>query len=113
MHLRLIICAVAQAQNLRETLRRIFLGAVLLILGSAALVYVVDFAVLRIRVATNRKPYGSVMVNHITAVLQKNGKTQFIVDPPQPQTCVHSLFPHSGSQPCWYLSKHPDQRTNI
>jgi len=45
--------------------------------------------------------------------LQKNGKTQFIFDPPAPETCVHALFPHAGMQPCWYLSRHPEQRTNI
>ena len=109
----LIICAVAKAQNLRELLKRVFLRTVLVVLGTAALVWLVDFAVFRIRAATNRNPYGSVTVNHITAILQKSGKTQFIVDPPQPQTCVHALFPHSGAQPCWYLSKHPDQTTNI
>jgi hypothetical protein len=27
-------------------------------------------------------------------------------------TCVHSLFPHMGYQPCWYLSRHSEQRTN-
>jgi hypothetical protein len=52
-------------------------------------------------------------VNHYTAVLQKNGKTIFTFDPPQPWTCVHAVFPHAGSLPCWYLSRHPDQRTNI
>ena len=57
--------------------------------------------------------YGSVTVNHYYAVLQKNGKTQFIFDPPQAQTCVHALFPHGGWLPCWYLSRHPEQRTDI
>jgi hypothetical protein len=52
-------------------------------------------------------------VNHYTAVLQKNGKTTLTFDPPQPWTCVNSLFPHQGWLPCWYLSKHTDQRTDI
>jgi hypothetical protein len=54
-----------------------------------------------------------VTVNHYYAVLQKNGKTTFTFDPPQAWTCVRALFPHAGSLPCWYLSRHPDQRTNI
>jgi hypothetical protein len=45
--------------------------------------------------------------------LQKNGKTQFIFDPPGPESCVNALFPHSGMQPCWYLRRNPEQRTNI
>jgi hypothetical protein len=101
------------AQRLRELLRRIFLGVVVVVLGTALLAYGVDFAVYRIRVATNRSPYGSVMVTNYYAILQKNGKTQFIFEPPQPETCVNALFPHSGMRPCWYLSRHPEQRTDI
>jgi hypothetical protein len=26
---------------------------------------------------------------------------------------VHALFPHAGALPCWYLSRHPEQRTDI
>jgi hypothetical protein len=32
---------------------------------------------------------------------------------PTAWTCVNSLFPHQGYLPCWYLSKHTDQRTDI
>ncbi len=101
------------AAKLRERLRRIFLGVLLFTLGTAVLTFAVDFGVFRLRLAANRNPYGSVVVSHSYAVLQKNGKTQFIFDPPAPETCVHALFPHSGVQPCWYLSRNPEQRTNI
>jgi len=101
------------AQKLREVLRRIFLGTVLSVLGMAILAYGVDFAVFRFRLATNRNPYGSVVVRRYFAVLQKNGKTSFIFDPPDAQSCVHTLFPHTGMQPCWYLSRHPEQRIDI
>jgi hypothetical protein len=117
LHLQpaLIICPVSEprAANLRETLRRTFLAVLLSVLGAAILAFGADFAVFRMRVATNRNPYGSVVVSHYYAVVQKNGKTQFIFDPPQPQSCVHALFPHAGQQPCWYLSRHPEQRTDI
>ena len=99
--------------NLRTRLRRVFVAAILTILGSAALAYGLDYTVFKIRAATNRNAYGSVTVNHYDAILQKNGKTQLIFDPPQAQTCVNALFPHSGWLPCWYLSRHPDQRTDI
>jgi hypothetical protein len=29
------------------------------------------------------------------------------------KTCVHSLFPHSGDPPCWFLIRHAEQRTDI
>jgi|HubBroStandDraft_2_1064218.scaffolds.fasta_scaffold114735_2 hypothetical protein len=105
---------VAQTSlNLRDRLRRIFLGFVLLLLGTVLLLFCADFLLFRLRVATNRNPYGSVVVSHYYAVLQKNGKTQFIFDPPAAENCVHALFPHSGMKPCWYLSRHPEQRTDI
>jgi hypothetical protein len=104
---------VAKTRNLREKLRRIFIGTVLIILGVALLAFGVDFTVFRIRAATNHNAYGSVTVNHYYAILQKNGKTSLIFDPPQPEGCVNALFPHTGLQPCWYLTRHPDQRTNI
>jgi hypothetical protein len=77
------------------------------------LAYALDFAIFRLRVALNRNAYGSVVVTHYTAVLEKNGKTQFTFDPPAPWTCVQSLFPHDGLLPCWYLQRHPEQRTDI
>jgi hypothetical protein len=94
-------------------LRRVLLGTLLVLLGSSLLAFGLDFGYFRLRLATNKDPYGSVVVSHSYAILQKNGKTQFIFDPPQPQTCVNALFPHAGAPPCWYLARHPDQRTDI
>ena len=99
--------------NLRDRIRRIFLGFVVFSLGIAILAFAVDLGLFRIRLLAHRDPYGSVVVSHYYAVAQKSGKTQFIFDPPAPETCVNSLFPHSGMQPCWYLKRHPEQRTNI
>jgi len=101
------------AAKLRERLRRIFLGLLLFLLGTAVLTFVVDLGLFRLRVASNRDPYGSVVVTRYYAVPQKNGKTQFIFDPPAPETCVHAVYPHTGMQPCWYLRRHPEQHTNI
>jgi hypothetical protein len=97
----------------KALLRRIIATAILASVGAAALAFGVDYTVLRVRAATSRNPYGSVTVRHYYAVLQKNGKTQFIFDPPQPWTCVNALFPHGGFLPCWYLRRHPEQRTDI
>jgi hypothetical protein len=103
----------SRVSDLRDRIRRIFLGLVLSALGTALLLFCGDFALLRLRTAINRNPYGSVVVSHYYAVLQKNGKTQLIFDPPAPETCVNALFPHSGMMPCWYLARHPEQRTDI
>ena len=99
--------------KLRERIRRFVLAVLFSVVAASVVAFSLDFIVFRIRVAANKNPYGSVTVNHYYAVLMKNGKTQFIFDPPAPETCVHALFPHSGSMPCWYLTRHPDRRTDI
>jgi len=90
-----------------------FVAAILSVVVVAVVAYSLDYAVFRIRSATRGNANGSVTVNRYYAVLQKNGKTQFIFDPPQAQTCVHAMFPHAGWLPCWYLTRHPEQRTDI
>jgi hypothetical protein len=87
--------------------------SVLVLAGLAAGVDCGDYVVFRVRVAGNWNPYGSVTVEPYYAVAQKSGKTQFMFQEPQPQTCIHALIPHSGYSTCWYLSRHPEQRTDI
>lgn len=90
-----------------------FLATVLVLASLVVLAYGVDYLVFRYRVASNQQPFGSVTVRAYYAVGQKNGKTEYLFDPPQPQTCVHALFSHAGYAPCWHLSRHPEQRTDI
>jgi hypothetical protein len=80
--------------------------------GLVAIAYAIDYGVFRYRVAANRG-FGQVTVNSYEAVRQKNGKTEFLFDPPQAQSCVNSLFPRAGYPPCWYLQRHTEQRTDI
>jgi|SRR5579864_575313 len=102
-----------QPGRLKWWLKRIVLIAILSVLILTALAYGLDYVVFRYRVAANRRAYGSVTVQHYYAVQQKSGKVTYIFDPPQPQTCVQSLFPHDGYSPCWYLTRHPEPRTDI
>lgn len=100
-------------RTLKEQLQHYLFLTLASLLGLAAGVYLLDYAIFKIRAATNHNAYGSVVVNHYYAVGEKSGKTEFMFDPPQPRTCVNALFPHEGAMPCWYLSRHPDQRTDI
>ena len=90
-------------------IKRIFIIAIL----SIAAVYIADYLLLRFRIATNRNPYGTVTIQPYYAVPQKDGKTEFLFDDPQNQTCVHSLFPHMNDDPCWYLSRNKEKRINM
>jgi hypothetical protein len=105
--------APKNTMSLRRKLRRRFVWLVGGAAGVVVLAFVVDYGIFRVRVLTGRQAYGSVVVRSYYAVLQKNGKTEFLFDPPAPWACVNSLFPHGGYQPCWYLARHPEQRTDI
>jgi len=86
------------------TLRR----ALAAVLAVAAAVYVGDYLYLRVRMRHPKPsdPIESMTRTRVLAIPQKNGKYDYQIDITQPTerlTCVHSLFPHYGDQPCWYL----------
>jgi len=101
------------AAGIKGWLKRVILVGLACALGLAGLAYAVDYAVFRYRVATNRQPFGQITVISYDAVPQKSGKTQFIFNPPEAQTCVNSLFPREGYVPCWYLQRHAEQRIDM
>ncbi len=87
-------------------MKRAFLAVLVLV----AALYCGDAISLRYRIPGNRQPLGSVLVERDFAVTLKNHQTEFLFDQPRPQPCVHSLFPHMGDPPCWYLARHARQR---
>jgi hypothetical protein len=105
--------SAALRASVKHFLKRVILIAASSALGLTLLAYAVDYAVFRYRVATNRQPFGQITVTNYDAVAQKNGKTEFLFNPPQSQTCVNALFPRGGYVPCWYLQRHTERRTNI
>jgi hypothetical protein len=78
-----------------------------------ALTYAGDYARIRYKVATKRDPFGSVKVYRYYAVAEKARKTEYVFDREETETCVHSLFPHLGYNPCWYLARHTQRQTNL
>jgi hypothetical protein len=99
--------------RIKHFLKQLILVGLSSAIGVAALAYAVDYIVFRNRVASNRQPFGQVTVMPYYAVPQKSGKTQFIFNPPEARTCVHALFPRAGYEPCWYLQRHTEQRTDL
>jgi len=95
--------------RLKRVLGRLFVIGISAAVGVTLLAYAVDSIVFRYRA----QPFGQITVNGYDAVQQKNGKTEFIFNPPEAQTCVHALFPHAGFVPCWYLQRHTEPRTDI
>jgi hypothetical protein len=78
-----------------------------------ALLYAADYLMWRYKLATGRGPYGTVTVQFHYAIQEKNGKTEYEYQPPQPDICVNALFPHGGYSPCWYQRKHPEREIRI
>lgn len=97
----------------REILARGFRQILLAVILISGAIYLLDYAVLRYRIATDKTPFGTVTVRVYYAVPRKDQKTEFLVGDPQEQTCVHSLLPHMGDLPCWYLATHKEQRVNM
>lgn len=91
--------------------RRVRLLVVTLLL--AAMVYGGDWACLRYRNWKRGDAFGSVAVTPVYVIHEKNGKTEYQFAQPQDQVCVHSLFPHFGYSPCWYVSRHQEKRIDI
>lgn len=79
------------------------LGKMLVGLGLIALIaWLGDALALYVK----KHQYGTVQVNRYYVVAEKYGKYDYSIAPPVLERCVYALFPHEGSQPCWYLEKH-------
>jgi len=91
------------------TIKRAVLRAVGALVLLFCVVYAGDYTFLRLR----PQRFGTVTVESHYEIHEKNGKTEYDYNPPAPTTCVTSLFPHLGYQPCWYLQRHPDQKIDI
>jgi hypothetical protein len=60
-----------------------------------------------------RPPFETVRIQRYYAVGLKNKKTEFMFLEPENQVCVHSLFPHLGYSPCWYVGRGKVKRIDI
>jgi hypothetical protein len=69
------------------------------------MLYLADWVVLRIRVAQGTG-YGSVEVHQFLSTSLKGSKTEYDMTGTFQQTCSHSVFPHDGNLPCWWLERH-------
>jgi hypothetical protein len=93
--------------------------ALYVLLAILALIYGYDYASIRRRMSANKQgdPIDMITYPHLLAIPQKGNKVEYALDaqsPMESQTCVHSLFPHFGYSPCWYVtwrSKAPTQMT--
>ena len=77
------------------------------------ILYAGDYISIRFPIPKGRQQFGVVKIRRYYAVGLKNNKTEFMFLDPQNQVCVHSLFPHFGYAPCWYLSRRNVKRIDM
>ena len=96
-------------------MKRILLFSVLVLVLCAllALVYAGDYLSLRYRIPHHREQFGKVTVRSYYAIEKKANKIEFDYAGTEDDTCVHSIFPHFGYSPCWYLSRHTEKRIDL
>jgi hypothetical protein len=92
-------------EDIKRLLRR---GAGALV-GMLIIWYVGDYASLKMR----RAPTSQIQINNYYAVPQKDGKTDFEPGQPAIETCVNSMFPHMGYNPCWWVKRHRNKQMNL
>ncbi len=90
--------------------KRVLIGLIV----ALGLLYGSDYLYVRVRMLHPKPagPFESMKSLRVLAIPEKNGKTEYEVDalnPEQTVTCVHSLFPHFGYSPCWYVKPRVNQ----
>ena len=83
---------------------------VFFLLAALIVVYVGDFLLARLH---GNAGLGSVDVQIMWAIKQKDGRIDYELGDRETRPCVHSLFPHSGYTPCWYLTRHKNQVISV
>jgi hypothetical protein len=94
----------------QKFIKRIFAALV----GALLLAYVGDSLWFRVRKIHPKAadPLESFTGPRVLAIPEKGNKTSYEIDqqnPEQSVTCVHSIFPHAGYRPCWYVKPRLNQ----
>lgn len=91
---------------MRLLLKRISIAVALLL----AATYAYDYLSVRHRMGAQKQgdPFDAVTYPHLLAIPQKGNRVEYALDAQSPmmtEACVHSLFPHEGYTPCWYVTR--------
>ena len=83
-------------------------GSMMVLAVLLGLLYVGDWAVLRVRVSRGTG-YDVVQVNQFLATPLKGNKVEYDLMGTVPMTCSRSIFPQKGNPACWWLRRHTSQ----
>lgn len=85
---------------------------ILVVIGVPAICYGLD-ALSVLAGVPSRPRYSTFTINRFYRVNEKFNKFSLNPLPPVDERCVNALFPHFGSNPCWYVSRHTMQSVEI
>lgn len=79
----------------------------LAIVALSAVLYAGDYLSVRYRMAKGKPgdPLEAMKIQRTYVIPHKDGRAEIIFGDPETQMCVHSLFPHLGYTPCWYVKR--------
>jgi hypothetical protein len=97
--------------NYHEFKRRV-LNVLLALCILFVAVFAGDYLVMRYRFAAHGVDSVTAHVTVYDAALLKNSKYVVFGDQPQIETCVRSIFPWLGLNPCWYARRQSVQILN-
>jgi len=91
---------------MRFSLQQLSIAIIVII----AAIYAIDYLSVRHRVSAHNQsdPFDVVTYPHLLAIPQKGNRVEYALDAQSPMEsvpCVHSLFPHYGYMPCWYVNR--------
>ena len=85
-------------------MKRKLWNAVRLLIALLIVLYLIDWAVLRIRMPRGTA-YSSVQVDQYLSTPLKGNKAEYDYLGTTTVTCARSVFPH-GAAPCWWRNRH-------
>jgi len=85
-------------------MKRILWNLIRVLIAAVIVVYLVDWAILRIRIARGTA-YGTVQVDQYLSTPLKGNKDEYDYLGTTSVPCSHSIFPH-GAAPCWWVERH-------
>jgi hypothetical protein len=97
----------------KQSMKRILAIVALALVVALVVIYIGDYLVLRYKIWQKHEAYATVTVYRYYAIQEKGNKTEYVFHNSEVDTCVHALFPHLGDPPCWYLTRHTAQQTDI
>ena len=94
-------------------MKRLLVRIAVVIAASLVLVGIGDLASFLARKALHHNVYDTVAVDVVNVIPQKGNKAEYVPQGVQNVSCVRSLLPHEGQQPCWYVRRNAVQEVKF